>query len=327
MDEFFYQIQKTDLSKFLNNIIQKNELYAPIKTDAIRFEKIESPEKIYLDTNADFPLKEFFFRDREKLFSFDKNKIKVEIEKPSKTRVFFGVRRCDLNAVKHQDFIFMEKHKDPYYSAQREDAILIGYHCKTAPSKYCFCGSMDLGDHYDLMFWEDESHYFVHVGTKKGENLINSSKELFSKTNIKLNEEHKKIDFTNRLKKKDISKLQDNPDWKKGVDKCISCAACTTLCPTCYCHEIKDEVTLSDLQKGERLREWSSCQLKSFTKVAGNHVFRENREERFKHRIHHQLQYFKERYNIEMCVGCGRCITHCPTEIDFVEIINEMKEK
>jgi len=65
--------------------------------------------------------------------------------------------------------------------------------------------------------------------------------------------------------------------------------------------------------------------LKSFTRVANDYVFRESREERFKQRIYHQMQYFKERYGIEMCVGCGRCITHCPTNIDWVELLNEMK--
>ena len=81
----------------------------------------------------------------------------------------------------------------------------------------------------------------------------------------------------------------------------------------------------SDLQKGERYREWSSCQLDSFTRVAGDHVFRNKREDRFKHRIYHQLVYFKERYGLNMCVGCGRCIKLCPTTIDFVDIINKMK--
>ena len=318
-----YKLNKKDLNKFFKSIQKKSELYAPIKTDAIRFSLIDDPSIIYLDNLADFPLKEFFFRDREKLFSFNKNKIKVIIEKHEKKRVFFGVRRCDLNGVAHQDFIFMEKHKDPYYIAQRENSVLIGYHCNSAPSKYCFCGSMDLKDYYDLMFWNQDDHYLVHVGSNKGKLALTNE---FEETKLDLKDDMKKIEFTDKLKNKDISKQYDNPDWKtKGSDKCLSCAACTTLCPTCYCHEIKDEVTLTDLKKGDRLREWSSCQLKSFTRVAGDHVFRDDRTDRFKHRIFHQLQYFKERYNVEMCVGCGRCITHCPTEIDFVQIINGLK--
>jgi sulfhydrogenase subunit beta (sulfur reductase) len=319
-----YKLPHDKFDKFLNGLMKSSELYAPVKTDAVRFQKITDIKKINLVDQPDFPIKEFFFRDREKLFSFVGNKVDVKIDKPPK-RAFFGLRRCDLNGVAHQDFIFMEKHKDPYYIAQREGALLIGYHCDVAPSKYCFCGSMDLKDYYDLMFWNQDDHYLVHVGSDKGKLAL--TKE-FEETKLNLKDDMKKIEFTDKLKNKDISKQYDNPDWKtKGSDKCLSCAACTTLCPTCYCHEIKDEVTLTDLKKGDRLREWSSCQLKSFTRVAGDHVFRDARTDRFKHRIFHQLQYFKERYNVEMCVGCGRCITHCPTEIDFVQIINEFEDK
>lgn len=323
MDNLF-KITKKNFENFLKKIKSKADLYAPVRTDALRFEKIDDIKKINLETLPDFPLKEFFFRSREKLFSFNGNEIAAEIKEEPK-RVFFGVRRCDLNAVAHQDLVFMEKYHDPYYTAQRKNSVLIGYHCNEAPTKYCFCGSMDLKDYYDLMVWDKGSYYLIHAKTENGKLLMDSD---FEKTSFTLNDDYRKIKFTDKLKNRNIEALYDNPAWKGGSDKCISCAACTTLCPTCYCHEIKDEVSLSDLKKGERLREWSSCQLVSFTKVAGGHVFRDSREERFKHRIYHQLQYFKERYNVEMCVGCGRCITHCPTEIDFISIINDMsKEK
>ena len=97
------------------------------------------------------------------------------------------------------------------------------------------------------------------------------------------------------------------------------------ICPTCYCSGIKDEADW-DLKKMQRVREHTSCQLKSFTKVAGGHVFRSSRSDRFKHRIYHQLQWFKEKNGIDLCVGCGRCITGCPTKIDFVDIINEFEK-
>ncbi|MFH2020337.1 MAG: 4Fe-4S dicluster domain-containing protein [archaeon] len=311
------KLKKEDLAKFLSSV--KEYLYAPVKTDCVRFQKISDVNSVHLDSQPDFPVKEFFFRSREKLFSFKGDKIKVDYDDPGK-RIFFGLRRCDLAAIYHQDFIFMEKYNDPYYTSQRKDAVLIGYHCNTAPSKYCFCESMELKDYYDLMFFDRKDHYLVHVKTEKGKSLL--TPHFFDSGKI-LTSDDTRIG-THRLKNKDISKLYDSPGWKKGVDKCISCAACTALCPTCYCHEIRDEVTLDDLKNGERIREWSSCMLKSFTRVAGDHVFREPREERFKQRIYHQLQYFKKRYNVEMCTGCGRCITHCPTTIDFVEIINEM---
>jgi anaerobic sulfite reductase subunit A len=77
----------------------------------------------------------------------------------------------------------------------------------------------------------------------------------------------------------------------------------------------------------EKKRNWASCQLQCFTKVAGGHVFRETRDDRFKHRIYHQVQYFREKHGMNLCTGCGRCIRGCPTRINWVEILNEMEER
>jgi sulfhydrogenase subunit beta (sulfur reductase) len=311
------RLKKEALGSFLESHLPN--LYAPVRTDCVRFQKIKDPNEICLDSQADIPVKGFFFKSSQVLMSYKGSKIKVAYERPGK-RIFFGLRRCDLNAIYHQDFIFIGKYDDPYYKAQREDSVLIGYHCGTAPSKYCFCESMDLKDYYDLMFYDKGDHFLVDVGSEKGKALITQD---FEEAGRDLLPEDKKIG-THRLEDKDISKLYNHPAWKEGADRCLSCAACTSLCPTCYCHEVKDDVKIDDLKNGDRIREWSSCMLKSFTRVAGDHVFREPRIDRFKHRIYHQLQYFKERYDVEMCVGCGRCITHCPTSIDFVDLINKM---
>ena len=310
--------------EFLEKVRDTYELIAPVKTDVSRFEPIEDVKQIYLDKNSYFPIKEYFFKKEEVLFKFNGIKITVpEISVPK--RVFFGIRKCDLNAIKHQDMMFIEQANDPYYKSARQNSFLLGYHCNTAPSPFCFCGSLDLVDFFDLMFYDKGNYFLIEVGSDKGIFLVKKFKEFFIGTDITMSQEDKKIIGAERLDKKDISQLYDHPDWKKGVDLCLSCAACTALCPTCYCFEMHDEVKVKDSKEGSRKREWSSCQLPDFTKVAGEHIFRKEREERFKHRIYHQLEYFKEKNGINLCVGCGRCIEGCPTRIDFVEIINEMK--
>jgi len=319
-----YQQSKEVCNTFLSKLRQSYELIGPVMDELVKFRAIQNPQEIYLQENSYFPVKEFFFKKQEVLFQFDGNKITVPAMQSPK-RVFFGIRKCDLNAIKHQDMVFMDQGKDPYYAASRKNSYLIGYHCPTAPSPYCFCGSMNLADYFDLMYYDRGSHYLVEVGSAKGNLLLAEFSSFFTETQQVITPEQKIIPGADRLEKKNISKLYDHPDWKKGVDICLSCAACTTLCPTCYCFSIHDEVSAKDLHKGERQRTWSSCQLQEFTKVAGDHVFRKNRDERFKHRIYHQLEYFKEKYGVPLCVGCGRCISGCPTRIDFVEIINKMK--
>ena len=315
--------EKKRFFEFLDSVKQSYELVAPVNRDLVRFEKIENARDVYLEKNSYFPIKDYFFRKQEVLFKFNGNKIKVPALK-EEARVFFGIRKCDLNAIRHQDIVF-EKSNDPYYKSQRKNSYLIGYHCNAAPSPFCFCGSLELVDYADLMFYDRQDHFLVEVGTEKGEHLVRKFRNFFGESEAVISKDDKIIPGADRLEKKDISKLYEHPDWKKGVDLCLSCSACTSMCPTCYCFDIHDEVSAENTQKGERIRQWSSCQVQEFTKVAGNHIFRKKREERFKHRIYHQLDYFKQKNGIDLCVGCGRCIEACPTRIDFVEIINEMK--
>ncbi len=319
-------IKRGDLNSFLEEIASSRQLIAPLKKDLAKFlpTKPEQVKDIYLKTNTYFPVKEYFFRKKEIIFKFKDKKIEQpKLEFPE--RIFFGLRRCDLNGVMHQDKVFTEQVHDPYYVAMRKNSILIGYHCNTAPSKYCFCGTLKLADFHDLMFFDKEDHFLVEVGSEKGRKLLEEFKKYFKESSLVITPEQKVIPGADRLLKDDITGLYDHPDWQKGVSQCLSCGACTNLCPTCYCFEFHDEVKTSDLKEGERVRDWSSCQVLDFTRVAGDHVFRQKRDERFKHRIFHQLEYFKEKNGINLCTGCGRCIQGCPTRIDFVEIINEMK--
>lgn len=316
------KLKKKLLNPLLLEINKNSEVYAPIKREITKFELLEDPNLINFSENSYFPIKEHFFKKEEVLFKFTNNRL-TQISKTPPKKVFLGVRRCDLNAIKHQDFIFIEQHKDPYYKKEREKTLLIGYHCNKPPSKYCFCESMNLIDFYDLMLFDKGTYFIIDAKTKNGKKFLKKYKKFFEKTNYKLKEKDKHIK-TRKLKKTDISNLYNHKNWKKGVNLCLSCAACTEMCPTCYCHEIHDRVSIHNPKKGERIRCWSSCQLKDFTKVAGGHVFRENREHRFKHRIYHQIQYFKEKNNTFLCTGCGRCISGCPTRIDWVKLINVM---
>ncbi len=318
-----FQQDKKSFKIFLNSLMKSAELIAPIKTDIARFEKVKDVDEIYLENNTYLPLKQYFFRQKQTLFEFNKNNI-IEPKLNTPKRVFFGLRKCDLNAIRHQDMVYMEQTDDPYYTEARKKSILLGYHCNKAPSPYCFCESLDLVDFFDLMFYDKGKYFLVEVGSQKGKDLVQKHKSLFKVHKGIISNKEKRIPGADRLEKKDISALYDHPDWKKGVDICLSCAACTNLCPTCYCSEFHDEVNVQDPSTGKRIREWSSCQLPEFTRVAGNHVFRNEREHRFKHRIYHQLDYFKKKNGINLCVGCGRCISGCPTRIDFVDIINKM---
>ena len=324
-----YTLSKKDLNKFLNKVIEQHDLIGPVKGDKSKlkkkslFSKISSPNELFLEKKTYFPVKGFFFDPKETLFEFNKNKIidpRIELKK----RIFFGLRRCDLNSIMHQDTVFLDENQDPFYKARRDASLLIGLHCKEGDD-YCFCNSFELKDFFDLMFYDKGNNYAIEIGTKKGEEFIKRFHKFFQKKDNLITKKDKITKNKKHLNTLDIKNNYNNKSWKKGSDLCISCGACTLLCPNCHCFTIEDKINF-DLKTGKRVRNPASCQLRHFTRVAGGHIFRNEKLARFKHRIYHQIQYFKDRHNEVFCTGCGRCIEGCPARIDWVKIINKMKK-
>ena len=319
-----YRFEKQRLVPFIASLAKRYyQVFAPVRSDVVRLQEVTSGQNIDLTENTYLPPKDLFFGKRDMLFTFDGHTMALPVD-PVGSRVLFGLRRCDLNAIAHQDIVYMQQRRDPHYATRREATILIGYHCPSPPSPYCFCGSMNLKDCQDLMFVERPDYFLVETGSQQGERFVQSLPRYFGRTDEELGEDDRRPPGAGRLATSDIAALYNDDLWEEGVRKCLSCGACTTLCPTCYCYEIHDEVELGDLDRGFRCRYWSSCQLKEFTRVAGDYCFRDDRSDRFRHRIYHQMEYFRDRYGVSLCTGCGRCIAYCPTRIDWVDIVNRM---
>jgi sulfhydrogenase subunit beta (sulfur reductase) len=318
-----YRLDETQLDPFITAVAKSYRVVAPVRTDAVRFQEVKDGKAIDLTENSYLPIKDFFLARRDVLFLFEGANLSVPVDRVE-PRVFFGVRRCDLNAVSHQDLVFMQESRDPYYAQRREASVLIGYHCPEPPGPYCFCGSMNLKDCHDLMFVPRAGYFLVDEGSERGKQLIHEFPRYFREAEEALREQDRRTPGADGLATTDIAAFYEDERWEEGVQNCLSCGACTVLCPTCYCYEIHDQVELGDTHCGSRNRCWSSCQLKEFTRVAGEQCFREPRSERFRHRIYHQLEYFRERYDVSLCTGCGRCIGFCPSRIDWVDMINRM---
>jgi sulfhydrogenase subunit beta (sulfur reductase) len=208
---------------------------------------------------------------------------------------------------------------DSQYIEKRKNTILIGMFCEN-PDNYCFCNSMELTDYYDLFFYPRGTNYYISVGSKKGEKLVKNLTKV--KKEIKI-PEPKNNKF---LIDKNIEDDYKNKIWETDSEKCLSCSACTAYCPTCNCFDIKDSIDIN-LKDGKRTRNQISCQLKSFTRVAGGKSYRDSRLSRFKHFVYHKIVYYKKRRGKYMCVGCGRCLRVCPTKIDWVDTINLLKNE
>lgn len=304
-------LYKKELNGFIKKLMKLGDVIAPVKKEITKFDYIENPEHINISGITLMPLKEFFIPEGEVLFEFEDDKI-ISPDKEEKKTFIFGMRKCDLNALLILDKVMF----DPLYINKRKNTVLIGMFCDS-PDQYCFCNSMDLVDYYDLFFYPDKDKYYISIGSEKGAELVkdlkNADKEVVKQP----------INYKN-LSNKDISNNYKSVEWNSDVEKCLSCGACTLYCPTCNCFDIKDFTEL-DSKKGKRVRNQTSCQLKSFTQVAGGKVFRDSRASRFKHFVYHKIVYYKKHFNKYMCVGCGRCLRVCPPKIDWVDTINKIK--
>lgn len=310
------QLKKKDFDKFIRKLTKDNIVVAPIEKDILRFSRVEDFSIISLTGHPLFSAKKCFYEPKQEIFYYDKDKLN-DI-KDTRKMILFGLRLCDINSLLKLDKMFLDENPDENYKQARENITIIGLNCEIAPKEVCFCESMELKDSgYDLLFCNAGENFHVKVGSKKGEALVKGL-PLSNFNPIEIKTEKK-------LEEKDIQRYYNNPLWEEEAKRCLSCGACTILCPTCLCFDISDDPNL-DLISGKRTLEWDSCQYADFTKVAGGHVFRDKRVNRLKHRVYHKIQYFKEKFGEDMCTGCGRCIEGCPTKIDFVKTINRINE-
>lgn len=308
-------LQKKDLPKFVNNLIKKYQVIAPVKSPNTKFQKIKSFNEIYLDTITQVPAKSHFIPEDETLLEFKSTKKAIEGLGEIPKTILFGLRKCDLNAIQVVDKAMY----DQQYLTKRKNTILIGIHCEN-PDEFCFCNSMQLENYYDIYLFPKGQNYIVDAQSKQGEALVKNLKTLEKDIKIPNPKNSKK------LKTLDIDKNYRNKIWEKDADNCLSCSACTVYCPTCNCFDIKDTLDIN-LKSGARKRCHSSCQLKSFSRVAGGKSYRDSRLSRFKHFVYHKITYYKKIHNRPMCVGCGRCIRVCPTKIDWVKTINKLPKR
>ena len=309
-------LKKEDLNKFLYKLKSQNELIAPVKEkDVTKFEQISFISQISLERIPTFSPKKFFLPSKEDIFYFPESKFNItNLLKREKDKIIFGIRLCDMNAISALDKLLIGK--DYFYTQRREKITLIGLKCEDEVEKNCFCASMNLKYKGDLLFHDIGDSYYIEVYSEKGLKLVSRLKEYDYDT--------EKIQNYKTLQKKDLEKYYSNEYWENLSKKCTFCGACTSVCPTCNCFGIKDTIEL-DLQKAKRERSLTSCMFDSFWLDNKEQKILDTKTDKFKHRIYHKLVYFRKKYGVDMCTGCGRCISRCPQNIDFVEHINGLR--
>ena len=332
-------LSKGNLAKFITELIKKNKVYAPVKSnDIILFEQINKPSEMNLDfCKTQVPPKKLLFHQTETLFKFTPGtKAKIESTEIDEKKVIFGIRPCDAKSIAILDHAFQGDYNDPYFLTKRKNTVLVGLSCNK-PELNCFCTSFDdspvSSKYVDILLTDIGENFYVEVTSDKGKQLAKGLSTLFkpakeSDAKKKKEIEKKAVDMISRHQKTNgisekLDKIFDNPFWKEIAFKCVGCGTCTYLCPTCHCFDIQDESTLT---KGARVRVWDTCMNPEYTLHASGHNPRPSRMNRTRNRVYHKFNYYPKNYNIIACVGCGRCINDCPVNIDIIDIIDQARE-
>jgi formate hydrogenlyase subunit 6/NADH:ubiquinone oxidoreductase subunit I len=266
--------------------------------------------------------------------------IKPEEPEDIPNRAFIGVRACELSAIAVQDRVFMGgAYADPLYRALRKRTFIVAVNCAQAGGT-CFCVSMSTGPKarsgYDLALTEvleDGRHYFVaEAGSDSGLEVLaeahyrgvspeeqRSADQAVERAARQMGRQMDTVDLKDLLYRN-----YEHPRWNQVASRCLTCANCTMVCPTCFCTTVEDTTDLTG-QHAERWRKWDSCFTMDFSYIHGGSV-RSTPRARYRQWITHKLGTWIDQFGTSGCVGCGRCITWCPVGIDITEEVRAIRE-
>lgn len=335
-------VSKRSFFSWLDSLRGRFSLIGPVSEDGqTEFREIGSSNELNMEYQSTMlsPGKVYLYKPREDLFKFSFGKSVEVRESPvdPEQRIIVGMHSCDTNAVLYLDKTFLGTFRDPYYEARRNNTMIISLNCNAAGDN-CFCSSVHAGPFLesehgcDMLLTDMGADYLVEVkserigglfdpdgGMPAGEDAFRFKAE---KAESALHSFKKRIDIDGL--NGTLSKRPDHPVWRSTAeDRCLSCTNCVMVCPTCFCYDVVDEISM-DLKSVRRYRQWDACQDAKFAEVHGGN-FRARRTARLRQFATHKLDQTHQ-YGVFGTVGCGRCITWCPTGIDITDMAKEVQK-
>ncbi len=317
-------IHLNDLPQFVVDLTKKWSVYGPVEDETSvkpewRFKKISHFKELSLSYGQTIiPPKKYFLPDREILFKFKDNEIALP---KNEGIVLFGLNRKDGEGIFYLDKVMAEPVEEESYRRRRKNIKLIIVD-SLPPSNHLSC---------DLYLQRvDRLNFCAYPFSAFGQNLLDKAYFTHKGDPGHVSTRHipDEVIFHPRLDEI-VEKSKNHPIWGKLTKQCLNCGICSYVCPLCYCFEVDDEIKVTkDIQKdcqGCRVRQWDSCMLPEFNKVTF-HNFRPELKDRIYNWYYHKFVRMPREYGFPGCIDCGRCITYCPANINFREVLKELIE-
>jgi sulfhydrogenase subunit beta (sulfur reductase) len=332
-----------NLKQFLNEVAGGYRLLVPRQRAEGWFFEPYGDGQVQLEDypNTVSSPKEYLFPQTETLYQYHSGEAGLEYENriPEQTRqVIFGARPCDCAGVTRLDQVFLEDSRDPYYAVRRENTLIIGLVCPGAVGPNCFCTEVGLSpagsEGMDLRATEVGQGLVIEEASDRGAALFDSPSLKNSKSWREATEEE--AAEAKRVQEKAVEEMAperdlagvemefDAPIWAQEAEYCIGCGICSFLGPTCHCFTIEHS---GSKKMGKAIRTWDTCQFQDYSLEASGFNPRPDRLQRLKQRLYHKFKYFNDRYGMLLCVGCGRCVSSCPVNIDIRRILAAFERK
>jgi ferredoxin len=252
---------------------------------------------------------------------------------PAAPLAFVGMQACDLAALQKLDVVLAH---DEVYQARRASLFVAAVAC-TTPASTCFCVSAGTGPMpgagADVVMAEVEdatglsTTLLMAAHSPAGERLLEdlgavspAPADLVDRADAAV--EAGAASQTRTLDQRAIDTAAADPEhrgWEDIATRCLTCGNCTFVCPTCFCTSVED-ANLLDGSGFERSQRWDSCFSLDFSYLHGGPV-RSSAASRYRQWYLHKLVTWHDQFGSSGCVGCGRCITWCPTGIDITEAV------
>ncbi|UCD19730.1 MAG: 4Fe-4S dicluster domain-containing protein [candidate division WOR-3 bacterium] len=326
----WHRIKKTDLQKYVSRLAEKWEVWVPRRVDE-KWEfgiydgaqGLDLPESI-----IDVSLKNLFFPKRRAIATYDENsKWSMQpVDPEQRPRIVMGLHPCDAAGIEYMDRVFLQsEHKDVMYKKERERTVLVGMLCSEMGDG-CHCTDRGLTPHstssMDVAFVSEGGWYYFKSLTDKGKRIMES--KYLKETDESPTAKEWPAGKYASASPEEFMEMYDDSIWHELSDICLTCGICTYACPTCVCFLVTDEKFKG---KGERVTVWDSCQLQSYSRMAGGQNTRKTPASRVRNRTLDKFAYSHLRYGRISCTGCGRCVMVCPLKRSFPQLGARLSER